>query len=140
MRKLFFLLIVFVSCSSNKDYLVRISSMDPETKITTEKTIEFKALSDSAAFKAGCSNYWSQKASVLEVNKTFEGTPGYSVMPIPFFFSVESKEGRIISYPKEESERMTFDVVQYYQTKVLPRIDTITPQVKKPKTEPAKIY
>ena len=139
MRYIFFILIL-VSCSDQKTYRVRINSMDPETKITSEKIVEFNAPSDSSAFKAGCSNYWSQKASVLEINKTFEGSPGYPVMPIPFYFSVESKNGSPVTFSKEEAERLTFATVNYYQTRVIPFIDTIIPIAKKPKSEPAKIY
>ena len=140
MKYFIVILLVFSSCSSQKDYKVVISQMDPETKVISEKVLMIKATSDSSAFKTGCSQYWSQKASVLEVNKTFEGTPNYPALPIPFFFSIESKEGTAISFPKEEAERLTLEIVNYYQTKVIPFIDTITPMIKKPKQEPAKIY
>lgn len=140
MRSIIILLFIFLSCSSEKEYRVRISAMDPVAKTSSEKVINIKASSDSSAFKEACSNYWSQKASTMEVNKKFEGTPGYPPLPIPFYFSVETKSGNVITYPKDVAERLTFQIVNYYQTKVIPMIDTIIPLTKKPKEEPAKIY
>lgn len=142
MRKLFYLMalifgLLIISCSSDKEYVVRIDSMDAETRATTEKSITIEAGSDSSAFKTACSYYWAHKSTALEMNKRFEGSPAW---PVPFYFSVEDKQGSVVSYSKEEAERITFDIVNYYQTKVLPKIDTITPYSKKPKEEPAKIY
>ena len=140
MKYFFSFIVFFSSCSSDKDYKVSISLMDPETKVISEKILMIKAPNDSSAFKTGCSQYWSQKASTLEVNKMFEGTPNYPPLPIPFYFSVESKDGRTIGFSKEEAERLTYETVNYFQTKVIPFIDTITPMIKKPKQKPAQIY
>lgn len=140
MRSMIFIMFVFSCCKSDREYIVKIAAMDADTKETTEKLTLVKAASDSSAFIRACKEYWVQKVVALEINKRFEGSPGYVPSPIPFFFSVESKDGRTITFPKEEAERMTFQTVNYYQTRVIPFIDTIIPMAKKPKKEPANIY
>lgn len=137
----YLLLILLLSgCTTGKEYVVKISMMDPETKATTEKVVNIKAADDTSAFKRGCSEYWLQKAVALETNKTFEGTAGYHPSAIPFFFSVTSKNGMVVNYPKEQAERLTYQTVNHYITKVIPSIDTIIPIAKRPKKEAAKIY
>ena len=140
MRILIFVFIPFFGCNFDKQYTVTISSMDPKTKMTIETKTIIKAKDDTSAFKSACGHYWATKAAVLKVNKNLEGTPGFLISPIPFFFSVESKQGIAINFSTEEAERLTFATVNYYKEKVITFIDTITPIIKKPKTEPAKIY
>lgn len=140
MRVLFFAILFLVGCASDKKYTVLIDSMDPETKLVTEKKENVFSKDDTSAFKLACSRYWANKSVALKMNREFLGTTGYVPMPIPFFFSVETAQGLTVSFDKEEAERLTRSIVTYYNEKVIPAIDTITPLKDRPKSEPAKIY
>lgn len=135
------LFIMFLaSCSEEKEYKVIISKMHPETKATRDEVLMIKADGDTAAFQQGCKEYWLKKSVALEMNKKFEGTSGFIYELVPFYFSVETKEGSVIVFPSDVAERITAQTVNYYKEKVIPAIDTITPFAKRPKEESAKIY
>lgn len=114
--------------------------MNPETRQESEKVIDIKADSDSLAFIRGCELYWIEKAAALRVNRMFEGSNASEPLAIAFYFYVEGEKGQAISFPKEDAEKLTSGIVSYYQTKVLPSIDTITPIVLRKKEAPPKIY
>jgi len=131
---------IIVSCTPReKEYSVTIISKHPVSKFDSEKKKVFKAPNDTSAFKEACQTYWIHKIVALENNKRYEGYDVVDPSPVPFYFMVDSKDGRVVTYDKEEAERLTEETVKYFKVKIA-AIDTIVPFIKQPKEKPAEIY
>jgi len=130
-----FILLLISGCTDQKKYNLKIYSKHTDTKEEKEEIRKLTSINDSSAYKRACEEYWILKSAKMTVYKKTE-FPDY----IPFYFSLERDNGSSVSYSKEEAERLTQEIVDYFKNKVMPGIDTITPYSKLPKSEPPKIY